>query len=201
MDFGQRGIVWDAYGDEPPGLPEGTTFVKAYAINVEPVCVRLYCQETWHSCRLTMDSATWSQRLLREFGVPLSPIASQIGSPLSTPLSSLATPLGSRRSRSPLASPCESPLMQGRTGRLDVFGLPWHASPDGRGLLRPTGNDGTDVVAVAVTNRSHVAENGTQVRRSVTQRNQAESCQNIILERRGYCNASLLMDHVGMSSR
>jgi hypothetical protein len=69
LDFSRKGIVWDTYGDEIPGLPDNTTLVQVYRIDVDPQTVRRYCEETKPFAWLRNDCDTWSQGMMLALGI------------------------------------------------------------------------------------------------------------------------------------
>jgi hypothetical protein len=69
LDFSRKGIVWDTYGDEIPGLPDNTTLVQTYRIDVDPQTVRRYCEETKPFQWLRNDCDTWSQGMMMVLGI------------------------------------------------------------------------------------------------------------------------------------
>lgn len=64
LDFSRKGIVWDTYGDEPPELPDGTTFTQVFRIDADPAPVRRYCEETKPFQWMKNDCESWSQGLM-----------------------------------------------------------------------------------------------------------------------------------------
>lgn len=69
LDFSRKGIVWDTYGDEPPDLPDGTTFTQVFRINVDPAPVRRYCEETKPFQWMQNDCESWSKGLMMVLGI------------------------------------------------------------------------------------------------------------------------------------
>lgn len=73
LDFSRKGIVWDTYGDEPPELPDGTTFTQVFRINVDPSPVKRYCEETKPFQWMKNDCESWSRGLMQVLGISAQP--------------------------------------------------------------------------------------------------------------------------------
>lgn len=68
LDFTTKGILWDV-DEEFPELADNTFHAKSYTIDVDPMSLKQYCQNTepfhWYS----NDCATWADGLLKVLGV------------------------------------------------------------------------------------------------------------------------------------
>eukprot|EP00928_Gymnodinium_smaydae_P097183 TRINITY_DN873_c0_g1_i1.p1 TRINITY_DN873_c0_g1~~TRINITY_DN873_c0_g1_i1.p1 ORF type:complete len:543 (+),score=97.16 TRINITY_DN873_c0_g1_i1:112-1740(+) len=64
LDFSRRGILWDVF-DEYPNLPDNTVFEKTYKINVDPLALRDYCEDTKPFSFMSNDCARWARGMLQ----------------------------------------------------------------------------------------------------------------------------------------
>lgn len=64
LDFGRRGILWDTYEDFPE-LPDHTAFVRKYKINIDPLSMKIYCQETKPFSWFAHDCERWALNAMK----------------------------------------------------------------------------------------------------------------------------------------
>merc|ERR1712232_772469 len=73
LDFSRRGILWDTF-EEYPNVPNGTILEQTYTINVPPVVLRSYCENTQPFSWPRNDCSAWSRGLIRAMGIKDSPV-------------------------------------------------------------------------------------------------------------------------------
>lgn len=73
LDFSQRGILWDTF-DEYPDFPDRTIFAKRYKIDVDPIKLRTYCEETEPFSWFENDCFNWAQGLMRVVKIKEDPL-------------------------------------------------------------------------------------------------------------------------------
>lgn len=73
LDFSRRGILWDTF-DCFPDLPDGTFFLKKYAVDVEPWKIRNYCEETKPFSWPNNDCAHWAKGVMRVMMIMEDPL-------------------------------------------------------------------------------------------------------------------------------
>jgi len=71
LDFGREGVEWDVFGDEKPDLPNNTIFTRTYPIDVDPMRVKMYCEETEPFVWLRNDCESWTRGLMPVLGLPM----------------------------------------------------------------------------------------------------------------------------------
>lgn len=68
LDFSRRGILWDTFNNFPE-VPEGTFFVRTYAVNLDPRGIMKYCQETPPFSWTDNNCSQWASGALKVFGI------------------------------------------------------------------------------------------------------------------------------------
>eukprot|EP00927_Polykrikos_kofoidii_P046209 TRINITY_DN40418_c0_g1_i1.p1 TRINITY_DN40418_c0_g1~~TRINITY_DN40418_c0_g1_i1.p1 ORF type:complete len:889 (-),score=104.09 TRINITY_DN40418_c0_g1_i1:209-2875(-) len=69
LDFGRNGITWETFGVECPDLPENTTLSRVYTIDLDPLQVRSYCENTKPFSWMNHNCDHWSQGFMQMMGL------------------------------------------------------------------------------------------------------------------------------------